>query len=98
VFSRQNEQVSVRQLINDRSQLAVLESLEGRHLRLRLVGGAESFILTPGELVEVNSSHTLYLGQVTGHEGLLLLVDVEHALDREVLEAIHEVWARPDVI
>ena len=49
-----------------------------------------------GELVEVNAARALYLGQITGRldEGVLVLV--EHALDREALAAIHEVWHRPD--
>jgi hypothetical protein len=96
VFSEQNEQVNVRQLRDGRTHEGVFESLVGSHLKLRLMGKPSDGAFDSGELVEVNAPRALYLGQITGRHGEAVLVIVEHALDRETLAAIHEVWHRPN--
>ncbi len=47
------------------------------------------------DLVEVTCSQTLCLGEVQGREGELLIVNVEHSVDRAALAAIQQVWYRP---
>jgi len=96
VFSQQNEPVNVCQLRDGRSQEAVFESLEGRQLRLRLATAPQNGF-GPGELVEVNGPQNLYLGEVTSRVADVMSITVEHALDREALSTIHQVWDRPDV-
>jgi hypothetical protein len=96
VFSEQNEQVNVRQLRDGRTHEGVFESLVGSQLKLRLLGKPSDGTFDSGELVEVNAARALYLGEITGRRGEGVLVIVEHALDREALAAIHEVWHRPD--
>jgi hypothetical protein len=96
VFSEQNEQVNVRQLRDGRTHQGLFESLVGSHLKLRLVGKPSEGTFDSGELVEVNAARALYLGEITGRHGEGVLVIVEHALDREALAAIHEVWHRPN--
>jgi hypothetical protein len=96
VFSEQNQQVNVRQLRDGRTQEGVCESLEGSHLQCRLLGSPAAGTFNAGELVEVNAAQTLYLGEITGRQENLIVIVVEHALSREALAAIHEVWHRPD--
>jgi hypothetical protein len=96
VFSEQNQQVNVRQLRDGRTQDGVCESLEGSHLQFRLLAAPAPGTFNAGELVEVNAAQNLYLGEITGRHDNLILIVVEHALNREALAAIHEVWHRPD--
>lgn len=96
MFSEQNQQVNVRQLRDGRTQEGVCESLEGSHLQCRLLTTPAPGTFNAGDLVEVNAALTLYLGEITGRQDTLILIVVEHALNREALAAIHEVWHRPD--
>jgi hypothetical protein len=45
-----------------------------------------------GALVEVASDETLYFGQVVGGQDHLLIVRVEHSVNRGALAAIHDNW------
>jgi hypothetical protein len=47
------------------------------------------------DLVEVTGSQALFLGEVQGREGELLIVNVEHSVDRAALDDIQQVWYRP---
>ena len=96
MFSQQNQQLNVRQLRDGRTEEGICESLEGSQLHLRLVALPETAAFDAGELVEVTTVQTLYLGEIISRQGELLRIVVEHALDREALAAIHEVWHRPD--
>ena len=65
----------------------------GQSLQIRLQqdtpqGGA-------GDLVEVRSASTLYLGEVQRRTQDILAIEVEHSIDLETLEAIQRVWQRP---
>jgi hypothetical protein len=64
-------------------------------LRVQLPPGPAGSQFGMGALVEVESSRTLYLGEVRGCQGLLLLIAVEHAVDRGTLAAIQQVWQPP---
>jgi len=48
--------------------------------------------LNAGDLVEVNCPDTMYLGEVRSWQGATMIVGVEHALDRETLARIQQVW------
>jgi len=48
-----------------------------------------------GDLVEVNGAKTMYLGEVRSRQGETVIVGVEHALDRETLALIQQVWHGP---
>ena len=89
MFSEQNQQVNVRQLRDGRTEDGVCESLEGSHLQFRLLAPPEPGAFNAGELVEVNATRTLYLGEITGRQDNLILIVVEHALNRDALAAIH---------
>lgn len=93
-----NEVVSVRLLSGGNSHKTRFQSLEGRLLNLTLAGALDNPpIFKPGELVEATSPGTLYLGEVLREDGGSLQIEIEHALDREALAAIREVWTQPDV-
>ena len=49
--------------------------------------------LAAGSLVEVDWAQTLYLGQVYSQENGLLVIGVDHVVDREPLTAIRDVWS-----
>jgi hypothetical protein len=88
--------VTIRKFSAVDSREGNLHSEEGSLLRIRLEpGGAQPEFLT-ADLVEVMCSQTLCLGEVQGREGELLIVNVEHAVDRAALAAIQQVWYRPE--
>jgi hypothetical protein len=93
--------VTIRKLSAGDSREGSLHDQEGSLLRIRLEPGR----LEPGtpepefvtaDLVEVTCSQTLHLGEVQGREGELLIVNVEHSIDRGALAAIQQVWYRPE--
>ena len=96
MFSEQSQQVNIRRLRGGRIHLAAVESLAGMHLHLRLPPGTEDGAFDAGELVEVNTPETLYLGEIASRLDTLVIVAVEHALERKALAAIREVWHSPD--
>ena len=78
-----------------------LQDQEGSLLRIRLEPGSleretsEPEFVT-ADLVEVTCPETLFLGEVQGRQGELLIVNVEHSVDRAALAAIQQVWYRPE--
>jgi hypothetical protein len=65
--------------------------LRGNLLQVELVDRAGD--LAAGSLVEVDWEQTLYLGQVYSQENGILLIGVEHVVDREPLSAIRDIWS-----
>ena len=53
---------------------------------------AKSTEFIPGALVEVKGEGILYLGVVLGRQESVMLVAIEHAVDRAALAALQEVW------
>jgi hypothetical protein len=88
-------QVTIRRLPDGEPQPATEHSLAGVLLRVELPPGPASRQFGMGALVEVESAETLYLGEVQGCQGLLLLIAVEHAVDRTALAAIQRIWQPP---
>ena len=51
--------------------------------------------LKSGDLVEITSPGTLYLGEVRSSHDQAVIVGIEHSLDREALALIRQVWHGP---
>ncbi|HEX4278174.1 MAG TPA: hypothetical protein VHZ74_22625 [Bryobacteraceae bacterium] len=92
---QQDQQVTIRLLPDGANHPAVLDKLNGQLLWLGLSSPAGPETPGPGDLVEVTCPTTLYLGTVRTHQGATMMIAVEHALDRETLAVIQEVWKGP---
>jgi hypothetical protein len=53
-------------------------------------GGSMDF--KPGSLLEVQSDLFLYLGVVIGWRDSVMLVTIEHAMERTAIEEVQNVW------
>lgn len=94
-MGQQDQQVTVRLLPDGDPCPAILDKLEGHLLSLNFSTNPKPAHLKAGELVEVTSAATLYLGVIRNSEGLTMTIAVEHALDRETLATIQQVWHGP---
>jgi len=92
VSEDQNQQVTVRRLPDGCSHAALLQGLEGLSLRIDLDAAAAASDVKAGDLVEVSGLKTMYLGEVRDRRGAAVTIGVEHALDRETLARIRQVW------
>ncbi len=89
----EEQHVTVRRLPDGGAHPALFDSLNGQILRiLQVPVGAD---MHAGDLVEVNCAKTMYLGEVRNRQGETMIVGVEHALDRETLALIQQVWHGP---
>jgi hypothetical protein len=91
-----DRQVTIRRLPDGEPQPATEHSLTGTLLRVELPPSPVNRQFGLGALVEVESLQTLYLGEVQACQDLLLLIAVEHAVDREALAAIQRIWQPPN--
>ncbi|HEV8146372.1 MAG TPA: hypothetical protein VGP79_08330 [Bryobacteraceae bacterium] len=100
-MSDPNDGVTVRLLPAAEPLPCRVESLQGRRLILRLSarpaapdanGTDAAKDLKMGALVEVLTEPFLYLGEVLGRQEELLIVEVEHSVNRKALAAIQETW------
>jgi hypothetical protein len=89
----ENQHVTVRRLPDGGSHPALLDIFNGRILRMVQV--PVGMDVNAGDLVEVNGAKTMYLGEVRSRQGDTVVVGVEHALDRETLALIQQVWHGP---
>ena len=107
-MSDPNDGGTVRLLQAEEPVPCRVESLHGRRLILRLSGSpaspdanarnpakdsAKDFKM--GALVEVLTEPFLYLGEVLGRQEELLIIEVEHSVNRKTLAAIQETWDVP---
>jgi len=95
-MSERDEWLTVRRLPDGEARPGRRESLDGRRLEATLVGepgGGDEFHLRAP--VEVECEQFLYLGEVVGRHGALLIIVIEHAVNRTALAAIDEVWRGP---
>jgi hypothetical protein len=90
------EPVTIRKLSGGPDRAGSLHDSERNLLRLRLEPDAEPAKFSAADLVEIACPQTLYLGEVQGREDGLLIVSVEHSVDRATLSAIQQVWYRPE--
>ena len=84
--------VTIRKLSAGDYREGNLHGQEGSLLRIRLEPGAAQPEFVTADLVEVMCPQTLCLGEVQGREGELLIVNVEHSVDRAALASIQQVW------
>ena len=107
-MSDANDGVTVRLLPAAEPMPCQVESLHGRRLILRLPSSKASpdakandaakdsaKDLKMGALVEVLTEPFLYLGEVLGRQEELLIIEVEHSVNRKALAAIQETWDIP---
>lgn len=91
-MSATNEPVTLRTLPSGAARAGCLEASEGDRLRIKVQEGT-GFPL--GSLVEVTGAAKLYLGQIIGSQDALIVVQVEHSLDRSTLAELGTVWKTP---
>lgn len=92
-----NQQVTVRRLPDGTPEAVSFQSLEGRLLQLVYGPEIPGPDLARGDLVEVVCPQFVYLGEVTILQPELLVVNIEHAIDRESLGLIQQTWHGPSV-
>jgi hypothetical protein len=86
-----NEPVVLRRLPAGDTQTAYSQGVERDRLKISLApGAAGGFDL--GTLVEVASDEVFYFGQVVGKQDQLLIIRVEHSLNRYALATINNNW------
>jgi len=93
--NEQDQQVTVRRLPDGDVHAAVMGGLNGQLLRIDLAPVPAGVSLNAGDLVEVGCAKTLYLGEVRSLRNETMIIGVEHALDRETLALIQQVWHGP---
>jgi len=91
----QDQQVTVRLLPDGEANPALLCGLNGQLLQLDLSPVSATLRFKPGDLVEVSCPKTLYLGEIRSSRPESVVIGVEHALDREALALIQQVWHGP---
>ncbi len=96
MLNQQDQQVTVRRLPDGDAQAALLGGLNGHLLRIDLSPVSTGVSLNAGDLVEVSCAKTLYLGEVRSRQNETMVIGVEHALDRETLALIQQVWHGPE--
>jgi hypothetical protein len=90
-----DQQVTVRLLPDGDAHSAVLRGLSGQLLQIDVSSVPPTLSLKSGDLVEVASPGTLYLGEVRSCLDHTTFVGIEHSLDREALALIRQVWHGP---
>jgi|SRR5580700_6577496 hypothetical protein len=91
----QDQQVAVRRLPDGEWHEALLHGLDGQLLRIGLAPTPAAVSLRIGDLVEVTCENTLYLGEIRSLQNATMVIGVEHALDRQTLALIQQVWHGP---
>jgi hypothetical protein len=91
----QGQQVTVRRLPDGEWHAALLDGLDGQLLRIDLAPAPGAVSLRTGDLVEVACENTLYLGEIRSVRNATVVIGVEHALDRQTLALIQQVWHGP---
>jgi hypothetical protein len=92
---QQDQQVTVRLLPDGAPCPATMDKLDGHLLTLDCSLDPRPVQLNAGDLVEVTSPVTVYLGIVRTRRDERATIAVEHALDRETLATIQQVWHGP---
>ena len=90
--SQQNEYVTVQRLPNGMRHDAVLGTLKDNTAELSFPDDSVSHELSTGTLIEIDTHDVLYLGEVQGRKGSLLIVGLEHAVSKDALAAIQDIW------
>lgn len=87
----ENAELEIRCLPDGSWFRGLHRGLMGRLLSIQVADlGASQF--ADGSLVEINWDKTTYLGQVYSRQDQVLVIGVEHAVDREPLSALQDAW------
>ena len=89
---QQNEWATIRQLPDGDPLPGRIEGREAQRIRLSVPSGARITDFKIGSPLEVQCEQFLYLGVVLGLQDSVILVGVEHAMDRAALTTIQSVW------
>jgi hypothetical protein len=93
-----NERATIRQLPDGDALSGHIEGREEHRLRVKVAPCPNSAEFRVGSLVEVQCERFLYLGVVIGFQEPMVLVAIEHAMDRATLDVIQNVWhSAPEV-
>ena len=92
---RQEEWVTIRRLPDGGLHPGYLHFSGAQVLEVDLQQGEIAREFSPGDLVEIRSSGTLYLGELQSCQDQQLRIAVEHAVDLAALASIKQVWQRP---
>ena len=87
----QNGWATIQQLPGGDAVPVHIQNREDQTLSILLPPGA-STNFTLGSLIEVQSPLCLYLGVVIGWRESVMLVSIEHVMDRGALEEVQSVW------
>jgi hypothetical protein len=90
-MSLERAELELRCLQDGARHRGLHRGLVGRLLSVEVTSVEDSEVAA-GSLVEVNWDKTTYLGQVYSRQGPVLVIGVEHALDRESLSTLREAW------
>lgn len=89
------QQVTIRRLRDGDFYAAEAHILNGQLLQLHLHGDLGEVEIRAGDLVEIRSLRTLYLGEARGQQGKNVVVRIEHTLDLAMLARVQQVWHGP---
>ncbi|HEY1760723.1 MAG TPA: hypothetical protein VGG72_35440 [Bryobacteraceae bacterium] len=90
-MSATNEPVILRRLPSGDTRTGHSQGAERDRLKISL-GPEEAGGFELGTLVEVASDEIFYFGQVVGRQDRVLIIQVEHSLNRFALAAINNNW------
>ena len=87
-----DRRVTIRRLPDGEPQQGNRVSLAGALLHVELPPSAANRQFSTGALVEVESPAVLYFGEVRSDRDSMLVIAVEHTVDRAALAAIQKTW------
>jgi hypothetical protein len=87
-----SEWVTVRQLPDGEAHSGRLESCDGQQLQITVPPESKSTEFISGGLIEVKCEGILYLGVILSRQESVMLVGIEHAVDRIALAALQDAW------
>jgi hypothetical protein len=88
----QIDRVTVRRLPGGKAQKGCLALRNDVQLCIDLEAEAEMCELDMGALVEVEADRFLYLGEVSGRQGSVLTISVEHVVRLAAAETARDMW------
>jgi hypothetical protein len=87
-----DRRVTVRCLPDGAPQQGNEDSAVGALLHVKLPPNALTRQFSMGALVEVETPRVLYLGEVHSYRDSMLVIAIEHTVDRAALASIQETW------
>jgi hypothetical protein len=88
----QVDRVTIRRLPGGKAQTGRLAARSGAELRIDLEPDAEKCEGDIGALIEVEADRFLYLGEISGRQGNVLTVSIEHVVRLAAAAAVRDAW------